>query len=322
MKFLNGLKQTTLLPSRVVATIGNFDGVHLGHQALLRALREQATRLQCPLLVILFEPQPAEYFQPQQAPVRLTRLRKKLQVLQSLGVDYVCCLTFNNQLAQMSAPDFAKEILFKSLNIKYLLIGDDFKFGRDRAGDLDLLITVGKRHHAVVESFPSFVIGQERISSTGIRLSLQQGQLQHAADCLGRPFSLCGRVIRGDGRGRQWGVPTANIGLQHERLPLSGVFAVEVHRRYDTTRYYSVANIGRRPTIEGQLQLTFEVHLFDFDESIYGEMLDVLFIHHLRHEAKFNSVEALINQIHQDIAMAKRLLSSETTIIEYAHDRI
>ncbi len=322
MKLLNGLKQTAILPNRVVATIGNFDGVHRGHQALLVSLRMQAARLQCPVLVILFEPQPAEYFQPQQAPARLTRLRKKLQALQSLGVDYVCCLKFNTELAQMSASDFAEDILFKSLNVTYLLTGDDFRFGRNRAGDLELLAAIGKKHNAIVESFPNFQVNDKRISSTGIRLALQQGNLQYAASCLGRPYSLCGRVIQGDGRGRQWGIPTANIALQHDRLPLSGVFAVHVQRRHDKTLYRGVANIGRRPTIEGQLQLTFEVHLFDFDDSIYGEMLDVTFVHHLRNEEKFNSVEALINQIHQDIVLAKRLFSSETTIIEYANDRI
>lgn len=316
MILLNGLKQTALLPSRVVATIGNFDGVHRGHQALLSFLRRQATMLQCPLLVILFEPQPAEYFQPVQSPVRLTRLRKKLQVLESLGVDYVCCLKFNAQLAQMPAADFAENILFKSLQVTYLLTGDDFRFGRDRVGDIHLLTSIGKKYNAVVETFPNFQIKDERISSTGIRLALQQGNLQHAASCLGRPYSLCGRVVQGDGRGRQWGIPTANIALQHQRLPLSGVFAVHVRRRHDDTLYHAVANIGRRPTIEGQMQLTFEVHLLEFNESIYGEMLDVTFIHHLRKEEKFNSVDALINQIHQDIASAKRLFSSEITTIE------
>ena len=304
MKLLNGLKQAAILPNRVVATIGNFDGVHRGHQALFVSLRMQAARLQCPMLVILFEPQPAEYFQHQQAPARLTRLRKKLQVLQSLGVDYVCCLKFNTKLAQMSAADFAEEIIFKSLNVSYLLTGVDFRFGRDRTGDLDLLDAIGKKHNAIVESFPNFQVDNERISSTGIRLALLHGNLQYAASCLGRSYSLCGRVIQGDGRGRQWGTPTANIALQDDRLPLSGVFAVHVQRRYDKHVYRGVANIGRRPTIEGKLQLTFEVHLFDFNESIYGEMLDVTFMHHLRKEEKFNSVEALINQIHQDIALA------------------
>lgn len=318
MILLNGLKKTEILPGRVVATIGNFDGIHRGHQALLVSLRMQAARLQCPVLVILFEPQPAEYFNIEKSPVRLTRLRKKLQILQTLGVDYVCCLKFNTQLAQMSAVDFAEEILFKKLNVTYLLTGDDFRFGRDRAGDIELLTRIGSKHNASVETFPTFNVNAERISSTGIRLALQQGQLEHAASCLGRPYSLCGRVIQGDGRGRQWGIPTANIALQNHRLPLSGVFAVHVQRRHDNTLYYGVANIGRRPTIEGQMQLTFEVHLFDFNQSIYGEMLDVIFVHHLRKEEKFNSVDALINQIHLDIASAKRLFSLETTTIEYA----
>lgn len=318
MILLNGLKQAKRLPGRVVATIGNFDGVHRGHQALLEALRRQATRFDCPLLVILFEPQPAEYFQAGKAPIRLTPLRKKLQVLESLGVDYVCCLKFTEQLSQMSAFDFAEDIIFNTLKVSYLLTGSDFRFGRNRTGDIDLLTRIGKKYNATVETFPTYHANEERISSTGIRLALQEGELEHAALCLGRSYSLCGRVIRGDGRGRQWGIPTANIGLQHHNLPISGVFAVHVRRKNDTTLYYGVANIGRRPTLEGQMQLTFEVHLFDFNESIYGEMLDVVFIQHLRKEQKFNSIDALINQIHFDIASAKRLFSLETTTIEYA----
>ncbi len=306
MKLLNGFRQTALLPQNMVATIGNFDGVHRGHQALLASLRSHAVRLQCPALVILFEPQPSEFFRRHQAPVRLMGLREKLHALSHLGVDYVCCLKFNETLSQMTASEFADHILFKSLHVKHLLVGSDFRFGRDRAGDVDLLRTFGRKHGAEVETFPDFLIGNERISSTSIRQALQKGDLEGAASSLGRPYGLCGRVIKGDGRGRQWGIPTVNIALRRAVLPLTGVFSVTV-RRMDKSLYQGVANIGRRPTVGGSSQLSVEVHLFDFDEQIYGEMLDIQFIHKLRDEMKFDSVDALIHQIHQDIYSARSI---------------
>lgn len=316
MKLLRNLKQADRLPSQVVATIGNFDGVHLGHQALLQSLRQHAQRLSCSTLVILFEPQPAEYFNHQQAPVRLTPLRKKLQLFKAQGIDFVCCLRFNQALAQMSAESFAEQVIFNTLKVNYLLIGDDFKFGRNRAGDFQLLATVAERHQAIVDAFSSYRLQGERISSTSIRSALQQGRLDDAASALGRSFSLCGRVIHGDARARQWGIPTANIHQIQDKLPLSGVFAVKIYRHSNQTYYEGIANIGRRPTIEGAMRLSFEVHFFNFNESLYGEMLDVMFIQHIREEKKFNDVNALINQIHQDILQAKRMFSALMTMIE------
>lgn len=307
MKLLYGLKKAILLPERVVATIGNFDGVHRGHQALLDSLRRHALQLQYPLLVILFEPQPSEFFRGHQAPVRLMSLREKIRSLNLLGVDYVCCLKFNESLAQMSAQDFAEQIIFKALHVKYLLTGSDFRFGRSRLGDVDLLTHLGEKHGAEVERFSDYTLENERISSTAIRYALEKGQLDEATSRLGRPYHVCGRVIQGDGRGRQWGIPTANIAFNRDSLPISGVFHVMVRRQHHHSVYQGVANIGRRPTIGGSYSFSIEVHLFDFDEWIYGEMLEVHFIHKLRDEQKFDSVDSLINQIRRDIALARRM---------------
>lgn len=303
MKLINGLKQSDLLPDRVVATIGNFDGVHRGHQALLRQLRERACHEQCPLLVILFEPQPAEYFRGEEAPVRLMGLREKLHALSTLGVDFVCCLRFNANLAQLLAQDFAEQVIFKSLRVTYLLTGQDFRFGRDRRGDLHSLTQLGAQHGCVVDAFPDFLMEDSRVSSTAIRQALQSGHIEKATHALGRPYRLIGRVITGEGRGRQWGIPTANVLLRREKFPLSGVFSVRVQLGVRTLN--GVANMGRRPTIDGTHHLSLEVHLFDFDESIVGQLIHVEVLKKLREEQKFASEEALIAQIHQDIALAR-----------------
>ena len=305
MKFLNGLKQSNLLPDRVVATIGNFDGVHRGHQALLASVREKAAQLGCPSLVILFEPQPSEYFLEADAPIRLMRLRDKLLALRDAGIDYVCCLKFNTHLSQMTATDFAEQVIFKSLRVVYLFTGSDFRFGRKRLGNVDLLVELGKKSGCFVEACPDFINNGARISSTGIRKSLQQGNLALAASNLGRPYSISGRVVVGDGRGRQWGIPTANVLLRRDSLPLAGVFRVQV--KLNQRVFSGVANIGRRPTINGALKLSLEVHLFDFNQSIYGEVIHVLFMEKLRDEKKFNSIDELISTIHQDIERAKIL---------------
>lgn len=304
MKLLRGLKQIDLLPDGVAATIGNFDGMHRGHQALLATLSIQAKRLACPVLVILFEPQPSEYFQRNQAPARLMSLREKLNALKTLGVDYVCCLKFNEILAHMSANSFAEQAIFKSLRVNYLLVGVDFRFGKDRLGDVDFLVNLGKKHGCKVESFSDYKLEQRRISSTAIRNALAQGDLNAAAAFLGHPYNLCGRVIEGDGRGRQWGIPTANVALRRDKLALSGVFTVRV-RLANNTSHRGVANIGSRPTVDGRNKLSLEVHIFDFAESIYGELMHIEFFHKIRDEVKFNSIEALIDQIKQDIANAQ-----------------
>jgi riboflavin kinase/FMN adenylyltransferase len=302
MKLLHGDKHFSAFDQGVVATIGNFDGVHLGHQHLLRTLKQKADSMNLPLVLILFEPQPKEYFQHTLAPARLSTLREKLHSLKDCGIDYVYCIKFNERLARTSAHDFVTHYLFNILKVAYLLVGEDFRFGANREGDVALLKTLGSSSGCEVQIYPECRLYDERISSTNIRLALQQGDLNHASQLLGRMYSLCGRVIKGDGRGRQWGIPTANIALNRLALPLSGVFVVEVQLKSRIVK--GVANIGSRPTVDGTTNI-LEVHLLDFDESIYSELVQVFFMHKLRDEVKFTSVDALISQIHNDIEAAR-----------------
>jgi riboflavin kinase/FMN adenylyltransferase len=305
MKLLRGVQGFTEFDKGVVATIGNFDGVHLGHQHLIKSLKDKANQMNLPCVVILFEPQPQEYFQKDKAPARLSSLREKLEVLKQCHVDYVYCIKFEKTLAQTTAPDFVRFYLFSVINVKYLLVGGDFRFGKNREGDLALLKNLGMKQGCDVHIYQDYCIKNERVSSTKIRMALQQSHLDYAAQFLGRAYSLCGRVIRGDGRGRQWGIPTANLGLHRLSLPLQGVFAVKVH--WGSKVIQGVANIGKRPTVDGAKNI-LEIHLFDFDDSIYGELLQVFFLHKLRDEVKFTSVDALITQIHDDIRAAKVFL--------------
>ncbi|MBI2786766.1 MAG: bifunctional riboflavin kinase/FAD synthetase [Legionella longbeachae] len=313
MKLLRGIQHFSVFDKGVVATIGNFDGVHLGHQNLIKTLRHKATILKLPLVLILFEPQPREYFQQEKAPARLSSLREKLEVLRDCQIDYIYCIKFNHFLAQTSASDFARTYLFSILNVKHLLVGEDFRFGKNREGDVHLLKVLSTEYACDVTIYSNFCINEDRISSTKIRMALQQGDLDGAAKYLGRTYSICGRVLHGDGRGRQWGIPTANLALQRYSLPLQGVFVVQV--RVASQMLYGVANVGKRPTVDGSKNI-LEVHLFDFDQSIYGELLQVFFLHKLRDEVKFTSVDALIAQIHDDIVVAKAFVKNLTIFAE------
>ncbi|MCW8400198.1 bifunctional riboflavin kinase/FAD synthetase [Legionella sp. PATHC038] len=314
MKLLRGIQHFSAFDKGVVATIGNFDGVHLGHQNLLKTLRNKANHLKLPLVLILFEPQPREYFQQEKAPARLSSLREKLDVLRSCQIDYVYCIKFDNALAQTTATDFVRTYLFSILNVKHLLIGEDFRFGKNREGDVSLLMKLGAEQACDVSIYSNFCINEDRISSTRIRMALQHGDMNTAAKYLGRLYSICGRVLHGDGRGRQWGIPTANLALHRTALPLQGVFVVQV--RIASKIVYGVANVGRRPTVDGSKNI-LEVHLFDFEQSIYGELLQVFFLHKLRDEVKFTSVDALIAQIYDDIAAAKEFLRDYNELSQY-----
>lgn len=305
MKLLRGVQHFSAFSKGVVATIGNFDGVHLGHQNLISTLKAKANHLKLPLLLILFEPQPREYFQKEKAPARLSSLREKLDVLRHCQIDYIYCFKFDNELAQTSAADFARNYLFSMLNVTHLLVGEDFRFGKNRQGDIALLKEISKEYACDVTVYSNFCINEDRISSTKIRTSLQQGDLTSAANYLGRTYSICGRILHGDGRGRQWGVPTANLALHRCSLPLQGVFVVQV--LVVSKMVYGVANVGCRPTVDGSKNI-LEVHLFDFDQSIYGELMHVFFLHKLRDEVKFTSVDALLAQIYKDIDATKEYL--------------
>lgn len=288
-------------------TIGNFDGVHLGHQAILARLREQASALNLPMVVMLFEPQPAEYFLGQQAPARLMRLRDKLYYLDKAKVDYVLCIRFNHAFAQLSARQFIEDYLLEKLHVKYLSIGDDFRFGANRSGDFEMLQQAANEFAFMLEKNQSFCLSQQRISSTAIRQALAEDNLKLAKQLLGRPYCIYGRVAHGHKLGRTLGFPTANIPLQRQVNPLKGVYAVRVKLESGDS-YNAVANIGTRPTVNGIKQL-LEVYIFDFNQNIYRQQLQVEFCHKLRNEIKFSSFDALKHQIAQDVLIAKAYFS-------------
>jgi len=290
-----------------VATIGNFDGVHLGHQAVFAALRQRARAMGLPSLVITFEPQPLEYFRPAEAPARLTRLREKLAAIADCGIDRVLLLEFGAQLAAQSADDFIGQVLVDGLDVRHLYVGDDFRFGQGRVGDFALLQQAGVRHDFGVESLHSVIHLDERVSSTGIRQALADGDLARAAHWLGRDYAICGRVAHGDKRGRTIGFPTMNVDLHRRVSPLRGVFAVRV-AGLDDRPLPGVANIGNRPTVAGDDRFLLEVHLFDFDRQVYGRHVEVTFVARIRDEQKFDSFDQLRQQIQADADRARHIL--------------
>ncbi|KPJ93891.1 MAG: FMN adenylyltransferase [Gammaproteobacteria bacterium SG8_15] len=307
MELIRGLQNLMPRHQGCVATIGNFDGVHLGHQAVIRQVMDKAKELGLPVVVITFEPQPQEFFRPDDVPARLTRFREKLLVLESLFVDRVLCLRFNSQLAGLTADEFVQRILVDGLGVKYLVVGDDFKFGRDRSGDFEYLQSIGPELGFEVSDTDSFSFAGERVSSTGIRTALEAGDLLLAKQMLGRDYGMCGRVAHGDKRGRTIGFPTANIYLHRKSSPLYGVYSVQLHSKHPQIGgrvVNGIANVGQRPTVGGTRTL-LEVHLFDFEGDIYGAYVDVTFLQKIRDEHRFESFEALKAQIARDVEQAK-----------------
>ena len=290
-----------------VATIGNFDGVHLGHQAVLGQLAEKADKLCLPLTVVTFEPQPEEFFRPEQAPPRLTRFREKVQALRRYAVDRVLVLRFNKDFSQQSPDEFIQRLLVKGLGVKYLVIGDDFRFGKDRAGDFVMLQAAGAKHGFEVVNMHTFMLDDERVSSTRVREALGEGDLNGAEKLLGRIYRMSGRVAHGDKKGRTIGFPTANIHLHRIATPLRGVFAVELFG-LEGEPLPGVANLGTRPTVGGMRTL-LEVHLFDFEGEIYGKHVHVDFLRKLRDERRFDSFDDLKAQIRRDADQARAFLS-------------
>jgi riboflavin kinase/FMN adenylyltransferase len=295
--------------SRVLA-IGNFDGVHLGHRALLERLAADARRLGLPPAVMTFEPHPRELFAPDQAPARLTSLREKLALLDSCGIEEVFLLHFSRKLAGLTAEAFIERGLVQGLGVRHLIIGDDFRFGKGRAGDFAMLQAAGQQHGFGVEAMHTIEINGERVSSSAVRDVLGQGDLEHAARLLGRPYSISGRVIHGNKIGRKLGFPTANIQLKRKRVALTGVFAATVSG-LDKRFLPGAASLGVRPTLGQGLRPVLEVHLFDFDREIYGSHVSVHFLHKLRDEAKYDSLEALTAQITRDVQATQDYFSGE-----------
>ena len=306
MLLIRGLHNLRVEHRDCVATIGNFDGVHVGHQAVLSALNARARAGGLPSLVIIFEPQPLEFFRPEQAPARLTRLREKLEAIAACGIDRVLLIRFNAAFAAVEAEDFVRRVLVDKLGIRHLYVGDDFRFGKGRVGDYAMLEAMGREHGFAVESLDTVSDEGERVSSTRIREALEQGDLETAARCLGRRYRIAGRVAHGNRRGRTIGFPTMNIGLLRRSTPLRGVFAVQVYC-LGQRPLPGVANIGNRPTLEGDDRFLLEVHLFDYAADVYGRHVEVDFVERIRDERKFESFDALREQIQRDAQRAREI---------------
>lgn len=291
------------VPAPVVLAIGNFDGVHLGHAALLGQLVRAAEQLQLAPTILTFEPHPREFFAPASAPARLTTLREKLELLGGLGVEQTMVCPFNAAFAALTADQFIEQVLVHGLQVRHLIIGDDFRFGHGRQGDFALLQAAGRRYGFGVEAMQSVVVDGERVSSSGVRRALAAGNMDRAARLLGRCYGMDGQVSHGDKIGRQLGFATANIRIRHNPLPMTGIFAVEVDGLGDRP-LPGVANLGIRPTVGGTRPL-LEVHLFDFDRDIYGAHIAVRFLRKLRDEERFPNLDALKAQIAADAAAAR-----------------
>lgn len=296
----------------VALTIGNFDGVHLGHQAMLARLRAAARERGLPSCVMTFEPHPREFFAPDQAPTRLTSLREKLELLERAGVERVQVCRFNFDFAKTAPEDFIERLLHRGLAARWIQVGDDFRFGARRAGDFTMLKAAESRCGFDVHALTSVMVDGVRVSSTEVRERLAGGDMEGAQRLLGRPYSISGRVVHGDGFGRKLGCPTANVLMKHNRPPLAGIFAVRVHG-LDGHALPGVASLGVRPTVARDARPCLEVNLFDFSLDIYGRHLKVEFLHKFRDEEKYADVETLKRQIALDVENAKRYFAAQTT---------
>ena len=297
-------------PQPTALTIGNFDGVHLGHRALLRELKAVAAQRGLLTAALTFEPHPREYFGPETAPTRLSTLREKLELIADDGIALAYVGHFNRAMAMLEAEAFIEQLLVGCLRVKHLIVGDDFRFGAKRHGDFAMLRAAGIRYGFTVDTVPSVLLDGQRVSSSAVRQALAEGRMEDAARLLGRPYVIDGRVVTGRQLGRQLGVPTANIRIKHSRPPLSGVFAVEVNGLPEGPRH-GVANIGIRPSVDQGAAPLLEVHLFDFSGDLYGAHLAVRFLHKLRDEQKFSDLEALKRQISDDLKSARQYFTQK-----------
>jgi len=291
-----------------VATIGNFDGVHLGHQAMLKQLTDSAREKNLPSCVISFDPLPQEFFVADNPPARLHGFRDRVRSIAAAGVDYLLLLTFDEAQATQSAEDFISKVLVGKLRAQHILIGDDFKFGHQRSGDFALLQSVSAQGQFTVQQYDTFTVADGRVSSTRIRKHLAAGELKAAAELLGHPYRISGRVVHGEKVGRQLGFATANIALKNHKPPLRGVFAVVAHDTHTDKSYAAVANLGERPTVGGR-RLLLEVHALNCDVSLYGHHLQIDFLEFVRSEKKFESLDALKEAISNDSDTASRILN-------------
>jgi len=306
MELIRGIHNLRERHRGCVATIGNYDGVHLGHQHMISAVRAKATELGVPAVVITFEPTPREFFEGPAAPSRLTRLREKLEALSLYGVDRVVVLRFDRRMQGMGADEFVDRLLVRGLGVRHMVVGHDFHFARRREGTIETLRSAGAAHGFEVEEVGRFLLAGERVSSSLVREALNRGDLDRATRLLGRPYRMAGRVRLGKKLGRTLGYPTANLALQRKVVPLWGIFAVRVSGA-GLVDHPAVSSLGTRPTVNGTDPL-LEVHLFDYDGSLYGQHLDVDFVARLRDERKFESLDLLVEQMHRDAAAARAVL--------------
>lgn len=300
MELIRGLHNMRPRHRGCVVTIGAFDGVHLGHQAVIRHLLEKSAELAVPSVIIVFEPLPREYLSPVKAPARIMSFREKYFAVKALGVDRLLRIRFNEQLRGMSAQRFIDDIFVAGLGVRYVALGDDFRFGNDRQGDLAFIRRQGPRYGYDAGPTPTLMIDDERVSSTRIREALENADFAEAERLLGRPYSISGKVIYGRQLGQTIGTPTANLQLHRLRAPLSGVYVVEVSGG-GLDGAQGVANVGIRPTIDDSIKANLEVHLLDREIRLYGQHIEVRFRHKLRDEQKFGSVDELRENIARDI---------------------
>jgi riboflavin kinase / FMN adenylyltransferase len=298
-------------------TIGNFDGVHRGHQALLARVREAASRLGVEAAVMTFEPHPREFFAHlagdlSKAPTRIANLRDKLQSLENNGVDRVIVEHFNAHFASMSPQDFIEKVLVQGLHVKWLMVGEDFCFGAKRAGNVATLVEAGKRLGFEVHALPTVMNDGVRISSSAVRAALTQGDFAHAKQLLGHPYAISGHVVHGKKLGRTIGFPTLNLRVAHKRPALSGIFVVQVHGLADRP-LPGVASLGVRPTVEDAGRVLLETYVFDYDEQCYGKVVRVEFMKKLREEAKFIDLHTLTAAIERDADDARAFFRQGTT---------
>ncbi|HEY7987444.1 MAG TPA: bifunctional riboflavin kinase/FAD synthetase [Methylophilaceae bacterium] len=293
-----------------VLAIGNFDGLHIGHQAILRRLKEEADANRILSCVMTFEPHAREFFDPKNAPARLTSLREKLEMFEAAGIDKVHVCHFDAAFAAMSAQSFMHDILHRSLAVKQVMVGKDFCFGAKRSGNLHTLQTGGEELGFTVAAVPNVMFGDMRVSSTEVRSALAAGDLQRAQALLGRPYTISGHIVHGDQLGRELGYPTANVQMHHDNPPLMGIYAVKL-TGVDNMPLPGVASLGVRPTVKNNGKPTLEVHLFDFDRDIYGQHVQVQFLKKIREELKFPDLDALKSAMAADEKVAREFFMTD-----------
>jgi riboflavin kinase/FMN adenylyltransferase len=298
-----------MVASGSVATIGTYDGLHLGHEKLLRRVVERARSQGLPSVVMSFEPTPKEFLSSASPPARLMRFREKFDALAAAGIDIFFCPRFDQEMKNIAVDTFIRQVLVHALNVRYLVVGDDFRFAARRQGTVEQLRRAGRALDIAIDQVASVVVDGSRVSSTEIRNALWEGRLDHATRQLGRPYRMSGKVIPGEKIGRTLGFPTANVNLRRRQSPVMGIFAARVSG-ISGQPLDAVASVGSRPTFAGTKPI-LEVHIFDFDEDIYGEYIHVDFIARIRDQEKFAQIDALVEQMHRDSDLAKDLLAHD-----------